>query len=137
MGVDIADLFRPHIGIFERHLHAASRSNASRHEGDGHVVGIAGHAIAHNFSVDGAPAAEGMLQVLPEIKMPQPSPITKPSRSLSKGRLAWAGSSFRVERARAPQTRQRQGRHRSFGAAADHGLGIAVLHQPEGIADGI
>src|SRR5450759_4771440 len=33
-------------------------------------------------------------------KMPAPSPITKPSRSLSQGRLARAGSSLRVESAR-------------------------------------
>ena len=32
--------------------------------------------------------------------MPAPSPTTKPSRSLSKGRLACWGSSLRVERAR-------------------------------------
>src|SRR5438552_2983665 len=31
--------------------------------------------------------------------MPAPSPITKPSRSLSKGRLAAAGASLRVESA--------------------------------------
>src|SRR5208337_796515 len=34
------------------------------------------------------------------IRMPAPSPITKPSRSLSQGRLARAGSSLRVESAR-------------------------------------
>src|SRR5205814_10201407 len=34
------------------------------------------------------------------IKMPHPSPTTNPSRSRSKGRLAVAGSSLRVERAR-------------------------------------
>ena len=33
--------------------------------------------------------------------MPAPSPMTKPSRSLSNGRLARVGSSLRVERARA------------------------------------
>src|ERR1039458_2533715 len=32
--------------------------------------------------------------------MPAPSPLTKPSRSLAQGRLARAGSSLRVERAR-------------------------------------
>ena len=32
--------------------------------------------------------------------MPAPSPMTKPSRSLSKGRLARVGSSLRVESAR-------------------------------------
>jgi len=31
---------------------------------------------------------------------PDPSPITKPSRSLSNGRLARSGASLRVERAR-------------------------------------
>ena len=32
--------------------------------------------------------------------MPAPSPITKPSRSLSNGRLAFSGSLLRVESAR-------------------------------------
>ena len=32
--------------------------------------------------------------------MPAPSPMTKPSRSLSNGRLAFSGSSLRVESAR-------------------------------------
>ena len=31
--------------------------------------------------------------------MPEPSPQTKPSRPLSNGRLAWAGSSLRLESA--------------------------------------
>ena len=35
--------------------------------------------------------------------MPAPSPITKPSRSLSKGREAFSGSSLRVESARIAQ----------------------------------
>ena len=35
--------------------------------------------------------------------MPEPSPITKPSRSLSKGREAFSGASLRVERARIEQ----------------------------------
>ena len=35
--------------------------------------------------------------------MPAPSPITKPSRSRSKGREAFSGASLRVERARMAQ----------------------------------
>ena len=35
--------------------------------------------------------------------MPAPSPATKPSRSLSKGRLAFSGASFRSDMARAAQ----------------------------------
>ena len=37
---------------------------------------------------------------LSKIKMAEPSPKTKPSRFLSKGRLAFVGLSFKVERAR-------------------------------------
>ena len=32
--------------------------------------------------------------------MPAPSPMTKPSRAVSQGRLAFSGSSLRVESAR-------------------------------------
>ena len=39
------------------------------------------------------------VRVLRNLGFPAPSPITKPSRSLSKGRLALSGSSFRVESA--------------------------------------
>ena len=35
--------------------------------------------------------------------MPAPSPATKPSRSLSNGRLAFSGSSLRSDMARAAQ----------------------------------
>ena len=37
------------------------------------------------------------------MSIPEPSPITKPSRSTSKGRLALLGSLFRVDTARIAQ----------------------------------
>ena len=68
-------------------------------------------------------------------RMPAPSPITKPSRSLSQGREARCGSSLRVDRARIDgEAGHRERRDHRFGAAGDHGVGVAVLDQPEGIA---
>ena len=70
--------------------------------------------------------------------MPAPSPTTKPSRSLSKGRLACCGSSLRVESARMaanPPTDMR--RDRGLGPAGDHHVGVAVLNHAHAIADGV
>ncbi len=51
--------------------------------------------------------------------------MTKPSRSLSKGRLACAGSSFRVDKARrAAKPAHAHRRDRGLGTAGDHGDGV-------------
>ncbi len=70
--------------------------------------------------------------------MPAPSPTTKPSRSLSKGRQACWGSSLRVERAlHGGEAADAQRGDGGFGAAGDHGVGVAALDDAEGVADGV
>ena len=59
---------------------------------------------------------------------PAPSAITKPSRSLSQGRLARSGSSLRVDSAlRLAEAAEAERRGRHLGAARDHDVGVAVL----------
>jgi hypothetical protein len=48
---------------------------------------------------------------------------------LSHGRDAVAGSSLRVDSARGRETADAERRHRRFGAAGDHHVGVAVLDQ--------
>ena len=68
--------------------------------------------------------------------MPAPSPTTKPSRSTSHGRLARAGASLRVDNARiAAKPAIAERRDAGLGAAAHHRIGVAVLDQPERVAD--
>ena len=62
------------------------------------MVGVAAHPESRQLSVDAGAALDRMF-VLFEHQHPAPSPSTKPSRPVSQGRLAVAGSSFRVDRA--------------------------------------
>ena len=66
------------------------------------MIGIRAHAVAHNLSVDRGATLPSLLQLL-EHHDTGPFPITKPSRALSKGRLACWGASLRVESARMAQ----------------------------------
>ena len=70
--------------------------------------------------------------------MPAPSPTTKPSRSLSKGRQAWVGSSLRVERAfMAAKPPTPMGVMAASAPPAIIAVGVAALDDAEGVADGV
>ena len=71
----------------------------ARGVGLGEVVRVGGTAVAHDLAVDAGAAGARVLELL-EHHDPSPSPITKPSRPASKGRLAVCGSSLRCEMAR-------------------------------------
>ena len=67
--------------------------------------------------------------------MPDPSPITKPSRSLSNGREAFSGASLRVESARIEQKPPTpSGVIAASAAPGDHHVGVAALDEAEGVA---
>ena len=60
--------------------------------------------------------------------MPAPSPITKPSRSRSKGRLARGGSSLRGgEGPHGRESAQSHVRDRGLAAAGDHHVGMVPI----------
>ena len=69
--------------------------------------------------------------------MPAPSPMTKPSRSLSQGRDACSGVSLKAvrERARSGEAGDPEPADRGLGAAGDHDVGIAEPDHPGGVAD--
>jgi hypothetical protein len=96
--VDVADLPRRDAGLPDGHVHDAHRSAAvlgRRRD----VVRISGHAVADDLGVD--PRARAMADSRSSrMTMPEPSPMMNPSRSLSNGRLAFSGSSLRVDMAR-------------------------------------
>ena len=93
-------------------LRAASMpalSSAAPHHADravavlgrrGDVVRVGGHAVADDLGVDPRAARAAPSSSSSRISTPAPSPMTKPSRSLSNGRLARSGSSLRVDSAR-------------------------------------
>ena len=67
--------------------------------------------------------------------MPAPSPMTKPSRSLSQGRLACEDrrcASKAPHRGKSTDAHRRDG---GFGAAGDHHVGIAIFDDASGIAN--
>ena len=66
----------------------------------GEVERVGGQAVADDLGVDARAARGARPRSSSRMTMPAPSPMTKPSRSLSNGRLALFGSSLRVESAR-------------------------------------
>ena len=58
-GVNIAYVSRLQLAVFERHANGPRCAFAARGNA-GHMVGITAHAIAHHFSVNARPSAEGM-----------------------------------------------------------------------------
>jgi hypothetical protein len=60
--------------------------------------------------------------------MPAPSPATKPSRLASKGRIAFVGSSLRVDMAFIEQKPAIvSGMMMASGASGDHDVGVRAL----------
>ncbi len=69
---------------------------------------------------------------------PAPSLRTKPSRSLSKGRLARSGSSLRLLSAsHGIESRDAQGIDAGLAAACQEGVGVAELDDAPRLADGV
>jgi hypothetical protein len=101
------------------------------------VVGIGREAVARHLAQDGGAAGARHLFRL-EDQAPAPSPITKPSRVASKGRLAVSGSSFRVDMAfMAPKPATVSGVMVASEPPADHDIDVAALDGSEGFADGV
>ncbi len=82
VGVDVVDVGRVDARMADRRLHGAEAAVAVLGR-RGDVVGVAGEAIADDLGVDLRAARLGVLVAPPAPATPAPSPITKPSRSLS------------------------------------------------------
>ena len=94
MRIDVIYVLRIHPRIPQSQLHAAHRTLVPRRR-SGHVKCIAALPESHHSARIVAPLARAE-DNSSSTTMPHPSPMTKPSRSLSKGRLARAGSSFLI-----------------------------------------
>ena len=137
MRVDVVDLFGLDAGVAQGVAHDAIGAVAVLGR-RGDVKGVAAHAVAHDLGDDRARRAALARSSSSRISMPAPSPTTKPSRCLSHGRLAFSGSSLRVESARmAAKPPMPMAQIGSLGAAADHHVGVAALDDLERIADGV
>ena len=137
VGVDVLNVLRVDLRVAQGHAHGHRRSRSGRMR-RGDVVGVGRAADAQQLGVDGRPAACGRVPALPRSRMPAPSLRTKPSRSLSNGRLAPCGSSLRVDRARADdEAAQAHRRDAGLRAAGDHHVGLVVLDGAQGVADGV
>ena len=70
--------------------------------------------------------------------MPAPSPITKPSRSLSNGREAFLGIVVaRAQGLHRAKAADADGHDGGLGAAGEHHFGLAHFDGAPGLADGV
>ena len=90
MSIDVVDIFNRYTGIFDNKFNTSGYLD-HQHE-VGHVVCVARNCTSHIFCVECvAPRARDSSR-LSITNKPAPSPMTKPSRALSHGRLAPSGS---------------------------------------------
>ena len=94
-------------GVGERRLHARDRAGPAL-GGRRDVVGVAGAAVAEQLAPDRWRRGRRRTRRSSSTRKPAPSPMTKPSRAASNGRLASGGIGVR-RRAR-PCARRRRGR---------------------------
>ena len=115
--------------------HAPPRRHRATGERD--VMGVRGRAVAEHLGVDPRARARACPSSS-STSVAAPSATTNPSRPASNGRLAPAGSSLRVDRARiaanAADGRLVDGR---LAAARQHDLGVAAQDHLGGLADGV
>ena len=87
-------------GALDRRLHGAERSIAALHRRRD-MIGVPRHPIADDLGVDACAPRALACSYSSRTTAPAPSPMTKPSRSLSKGREPSFGRSLKpVDRAR-------------------------------------
>ena len=81
MGIDVVDITRGDAGATDRRGHATQRAIAVWcRRGD--VIGVARQPVTNQFRINLGPARLCMFERF-DTTTPAPSPITKPSRSLS------------------------------------------------------
>jgi len=96
VGIDVIEIFGIQAGILDRLLHRSSPPSRLPARRD--VISVTAQAIAADLGIDTGASGLGVLEFF-ENEHAGPSDITKPSRSLSKGRDASSGASFRLESA--------------------------------------
>ena len=137
VGVDIVDVRRVQPGALQRRLHGAEAAVAVRCR-RGHMVGVAGQAVADHLGVNlGAPLL-GVFQLFQDddtgpLAHHETVAVLVP-RPRRAGRLVVEVGRQRLGLGEAGQADAADGRLR---AAGDHHVGIVECDQPRGIADGV
>ena len=136
MGVDVADLLRLDASIAEGRAHDAVSAIAI-FGGLGDVIGVGGHAVAHDFSNDGGVAALGVLERFED----EDAGAFTDDEAVALGVKGAAGALglviARGEGFHGRETADAHGGDGGFAAAADHDLGVAALDEAEGITHGM
>ena len=136
MGVEVADDAGVEFGVAERVAHDAE-SAFMLGGGLSHVIGVGGHAVADDFRQDGRAAAAGMLEFFEN----HDAGAFAHDEAVAVSVPGTAGASrivvARGERAHGGESADAHGSDGSFGASGNHHVGIAVLDDAEGIADGV
>ena len=124
--VDVAHVLGIDLAVGQAGAHGPLGALAVlRRRGD--VVGVAAEPVARAPRPGSGRPARSACSRLSSTTIAPPSPSTKPSRSLSNGRLAVSGESLRVESAfMFGERRHGEAGDGRLGAAGDHGVGHAV-----------
>src|SRR5208337_4434122 len=136
VSVDVADYAGRDAGVAHGVAHDAE-SAFMFGSGLGHVVGVGGHAVADDFGEDGRAALASVLQLFEDhdaraFAHDEAVASLIPGAAGSLGLVVAGG-----KRAHGGESPDAHGCDGGFGAAGDHHVGVVVLDDAEGIADGM
>src|ERR1700730_19303837 len=136
MGVEVADDAGIEFRVAQRVAHDAETGFVL---GGGlrHVIGVRGHTVANHFRQDGSAAAAGMLEFFEN----QDAGAFAHHEAIAVLVPRTAGASGIVigsrKRAHGGESSDAHGSDGGFGASRNHYVGVVVLDDAEGIADGV
>ena len=134
VGIDVIDLFRAHLSVLEPHLDGPCRTG-SLGIGRGHVVGVAGVAVAHDLAINAGPTLLGMLQLLEHQHrraLTHHETVAVPiERATGMLRVVIAGGHGLHGRKAAHAQRHDGG----FGTASEHDRSVSALDRPPGLTN--
>ena len=135
MGVDIVHILRLGAAVCKGHLHGLG-GTAAVGPGSGHVIGVAGGAVAHDLRKDSGAPGLGVLQLLQ-----QEDGRTLAQHEAAALRVKGDGSPLGIgilgQGLHGGEGADGQRRHSGLRAAAEHHISITVPDIVEGIAYGI
>src|ERR1035437_2507853 len=136
VGVDVADYAGIEVGVAQGVAHYAETAFVL---GGGlrHVIGVRGHTVANQFRQDGRAAAAGMLEFFEDedagafahdeaVAILVPGTAGAGGVVIARGKCAHGGESAYAH-----------GSDGGFGASGNHYVGVMVLDDAKGIADGV
>src|SRR5208282_4057898 len=136
VGVDVADDAGIEFGVAQGVAHDAETAFVLG-GGLSHVIGVGGHTVAYDFGEDGRAAAAGVLELFENhdasafahdeaVAVLVPGTAGAGGVVIARGKGAHGGESADAH-----------GSNGGFGASGNHYVGVTVLDDAEGIADGV